>query len=84
MELDVKSRALANLANGILVLELWVEIFPYLDVNAIKKCLRTCKAFEYIYLPQLSARRNRFIVGRVIEKYGDNPFDLAGKNPNKK
>jgi hypothetical protein len=79
MELDPKSRALANLANGILLLELWVEIFPYLDVNAIKNCLRSCKAFQYIFLPSLSAQRNYFIVGRVY-RYGEFPFDQNGKN----
>jgi len=78
MESNAKSITLDNLARGILPLELWVEIFPYLNVASIKNCLRSCKAFEYLFLPLLAAKRNYFMVGRVMQ-YSDRPFDESGK-----
>lgn len=77
MESDPKSTAYRNLGEGLLPKELWVEIFPHLTVNAIKTCLRTCKAFQHLYLTLLSAKRNHFIVGRVV-RYGEIPFDYNG------
>ncbi len=78
MESTAKSISLDNLAHGVFPIELWIEIFPYLNVASIKNCLRSCKAFEYLFLPLLAAKRNYFIVGRVM-RYNHRPFDERGK-----
>ena len=79
------NQAMENLSSSALPKELRREIFQYINIESIKNLLRSCRAFQYLYLRPLSNRRNSFVVGRVI-RHGEIPFDnyeyFLGKNTN--